>query len=346
MAYCLIASFCAVAYWMSIELLVIVYATFKRRTGLHFWSIIITTIGIILQTTGYLLIEFAPNCPHILKIIIAKIGWVSNVTGFSIVLWSRLHLVVNNPRILKAVLAMILINCVCLHTPIIVLDFGLASKHRDKFYPPMEIMERVQQIIFTLQETIISGLYIYHTARFLSSGYTYRTRKVIGLLFGVQALVIAFDAGLTAFDYNNMFTLKYTLHPFVYALKLKLEFIVLNQLLTIVKKGLAPGLQIGLVGDSDSFSAGSHNEHASIPNPHKFITKSELVLHQTKSLSEGSTSSTSMVDSITVAPAAALAILNEEEDLMNIIGRPDEYLTKTESAISDVERQYLGRYKC
>lgn len=84
-AYCLIASFCAVAYWMSIELLVLVYVTFSH-SGVYFWSIITTTLGIILQTTGYILKSFENPAPDILTTIICKVGWVSNVTGFSIVL--------------------------------------------------------------------------------------------------------------------------------------------------------------------------------------------------------------------------------------------------------------------
>lgn len=207
-AFCLIAAFCAVAYWMCIELIVLVYVTFKRHSGLYFWSIIITTCGIALQTTGYILKEFKNDCPPILTTIICKLGWVSNVTGFSIVLWSRLHLVVRNPRVLRLVLIMIIVDGILLHTPVVVFEFGLISRHHSTYVRPMEIMERIQQTIFTCQETVISLLYIYHTRRFLNSGYASHTRKVIGLLVAVQMLVICFDAGLTTFDYSNMFTLK------------------------------------------------------------------------------------------------------------------------------------------
>lgn len=347
-AFCLIASFCAVAYWMCIELLVLVYVTFKRHTGLYFWSIIITTVGIILQTTGYILKEFAPACPAILTTIICKIGWVSNVTGFSVVLWSRLHLIVQDTRILKGVLAMIIVNGICLHTPVVVFEFGLISKHHDTYVLPMEIMERIQQTIFTVQETIISGMYIYFTSRFLNDGYASHTRNVIRLLVCVQALVIAFDAGLTTFDYMNMFTLKCTLHPFVYALKLKLEFIVLNQLLSIAKKGLTPGL-MGLDNDSDANSAEEKSERtSSIAGSRQgatFITKPALVRNSTAS-SSGVDSTKPIIHSVMVSPAAAAAavVAQEEEDLFDVIGRPDNEIFRTATAVSDVERQYLGRF--
>ena len=193
---------------MCIELFVLVYVTFKRHSGLYFWSIIITTMGLVLQTTGYILKEFKNDCPAVLVTIICKTGWVANVTGFSLVLWSRLHLVVRNPRVLRLVLIMIIVDGILLHTPVVVFEFGLISHHHSAYVRPMEIMERIQQTIFTCQETIISGLYIYHTARFLNSGYASHTRKVIGLLVTVQTLVILLDAGLTTFDYMNMFTLK------------------------------------------------------------------------------------------------------------------------------------------
>jgi hypothetical protein len=189
---------------MCLEILVLVYVTFRRHSGVYFWSIIITTIGLILQTTGYILKEFKNDSPPVLITIICKLGWVSNVTGFSIVLWSRLHLVVRSPRVLRAVLIMIIVDAILLHTPVVVFEFGLMSKHHHIYIYPMEVMERIQQTIFSLQETIISSLYIYHTFRFLNAGYASHTRKVIGLLVCVQALVIALDAGLTTFDFHNM----------------------------------------------------------------------------------------------------------------------------------------------
>ena len=180
------------------------YVTFKRHSGLYFWSIIVTTCGIILQTTGYILKEFKNDCPAILTTIICKLGWVANVSGFSIVLWSRLHLVVRSRRVLRLVLAMIIVDGILLHTPIVVCEFGLISRHHHEYIQPMEILERIQQTVFTVQETIIACLYIYNTARFLNGGYATHTRKVIGLLVSVQVFVFVCDVGLTTFDYRNM----------------------------------------------------------------------------------------------------------------------------------------------
>lgn len=157
------------------------------------------------------------------------------------------------------------------------------------------------------------------------------TRKVVRLLVLVQVCVIAFDGGLTAFDYKNMFTLKCTIHPFVYALKLKLEFIVLNQLLTLVRNGSEkPGFGAGLFTESDESSLG--NGRASPGRgPEVNLTEAERLKVATTF--------------ITQSPVAVVDMSNEEHDLKDVMGRPDgAALSKAVTVVSDLERQYLGRY--
>ncbi|KAG4442124.1 hypothetical protein IFR05_002410 [Cadophora sp. M221] len=372
-AFCLIASVCAVAYWMSIELLLLVYVTFKRHTGVYFWSIIITTIGIVLQTTGYILKSFENTWPVVLVVIICKVGWVANVTGFSIVLWSRLHLVVRNPRILKWLLVLILVNGLLCHTPVVVFEFGLMTRHHDTYYRPMQIMERIQQTVFTLQETVMSCLYIYHTRKFLKIGYPMQTRKVIGLLLLVQLLVIALDAVLTLFDYTDKFTLKCTLHPLVYSIKLKLEFIVLNQLQSLVKRGMTTGLGAAPAIPADDEK---HNRASPSPSPTPspsrsprvatpremqaqtsrpaprfetgFVTKPGPMVTELN-LGEPSPGGESMTDSLESEGKAMghrkhdsnqTLTESDEHDLRIVVGRADDIVEQPD----DMERQYLGRW--
>jgi hypothetical protein len=238
-AYCLITAFCSVSFWMTVELTLQVFFTFKRHKSLYFWSILVCTWGVSLHVVGLILKLFNEG-NWILSSILFKIGWVGNVTGFSFVLYSRLNLVVRNRKILRAVLVMIITDAFLLHTPIIIFDFGISSPHPDIWFMPMYIMEKIQVTWFSVQETIISLLYIYHTRDFLKDTYTHQTHRVMQLLMTAQVLAILFDVALVTVDWNNMFTLKVTIHPFVYAVKLKMEFIVLNQLLALIKHGVAP----------------------------------------------------------------------------------------------------------
>lgn len=341
---------------MSIELLILVYVTFKRHTGLYFWAIIITTLGIILQTTGYILKSFENSCPVVLVVIICKLGWVSNVTGFSIVLWSRLHLVVRNSQTLRWLIIIILINGFVCHTPVVVFEFGLMSKHHSTYYHPMQIMERIQQTVFTLQETVLSSFYIYHTHRFVRIGHPLQTRKIIFLLLAVQLLVVALDAVLTLFDYTDKFTMKCTLHPLVYAVKLKLEFIVLNQLQTLVKRGLTPGLglpapvpnEVGKsLSPSPSPSFGVQKEKPTPRCEIAFVAKAgprddeldQITPVETPSGSERAEDRMlghRKHDSDQTLRAGS----GDELDLRDVVGTPD---TAVEPA-GDMERRYLGNW--
>jgi hypothetical protein len=75
-------------------------------------------------------------------------GWVMMVTGKSVVLYSRLHLVIENPKILRAVLIMIVVDGVVFHTTMTVVRFG-AYDGGD------------QMTGFYVQESIISAIYLY-----------------------------------------------------------------------------------------------------------------------------------------------------------------------------------------
>ncbi|TLD32521.1 hypothetical protein E2P81_ATG05497 [Venturia nashicola] len=349
-AFALIASFCAIAYWMCLELLVLVYVTFRRHTGVYFYSIIITTLGLILQTTGYILKVFENSCPPVLVTIICKLGWVANVTGFSVVLWSRLHLIVDDPRILRGILIMIITNGIICHTPVVVFEFGLMSKQHSTYYLPMQIMERIQQTIFTIQETVLSSLYIYHTFRFLSAGYATHTRNVITLLLCVQITVVALDALLTVFDYMDKFTLKCTIHPFVYSIKLKLEFIVLNHLQILVKRRLVtPGLSLtSNIAPSASSTANLPQRPVEKQRPvavfeRDFITK--------PGIGSASTSLTT-VDSDSMAERrkdhesidSNGTLKGKEVDWKHITGNPADQVIIISPNEADIERLYLGRW--
>ena len=224
---------------MTIELTVQVYFTFRKHSGLYFYSILITTWGVALHATGFLLKLFVPTTPWELSTTLAELGWVRMVTGFNVVLYSRLHLVVRDRRILLLILAMIITNALCLHIPTVTFQFGLGTSSHARYSDYMDYMERMQITLFTIQETIISSIYIWATVQLLSDGLNVKIRKVLLLLISVQFIVIGLDIAMNTMVYCEEFTLKAVLHSWVYAVKLKLEFVVLNQLLDIVRNGPA-----------------------------------------------------------------------------------------------------------
>jgi hypothetical protein len=150
-------------------------------------------------------------------------------------LWSRLGLVVTDRRILRWSLLFIIANAILLHTPIIIFSFGMSTPSYRVWLPHMATMERIQIIGFTLQDLFLSTFYTLTSAKLLNIRYTRQRRNLFIALVFAQIFGFVADMVMVVLDYENMFTLKASLHPFIYAVKLKIEFLVLNQLSCVVK---------------------------------------------------------------------------------------------------------------
>jgi len=179
----IIAVFTAVPLWMNIELTVWVLYVFRRYSGLYFWSILITTWCISLHAIGYVLKECVPSCNSIVSTLIVEIGWVGMVTGFAIVLYSRLHLInftIKNPYVLRFTLIMIIADAFLFHTPTIVFQFGLAnSSTHDQYQAYLRVMERIQIMGFSLQEIVLTSIYIYGTLQIIKNSLNPKIRTTM-----------------------------------------------------------------------------------------------------------------------------------------------------------------------
>lgn len=114
------------------------------------------------------------------------------VTGQSLVLYSRLHFVMHRPKLLRYVLAMIVANAIWLGIPVIVLVCGSISTKPDAFEPVYAVFEKVQLSVFTVQELVLSGLYIIETTRILKVQKGLAPagpRRVMGYLYSSTSLL-------------------------------------------------------------------------------------------------------------------------------------------------------------
>ncbi len=153
-------AFLAISFYNVIELNVIIFSSFKRRQGLYFWAFLAATNGIAPHSIGFMLKNLLGSHTFILYITLVSVGWVPMVTGQSLVLYSRLHLIFRNQLGLRLVLAMIITNAIVLHIPIIILMYGSNASAVNTWTHPYEIYEKVQVTMFCIQELIISAIYI------------------------------------------------------------------------------------------------------------------------------------------------------------------------------------------
>lgn len=107
----------------------------------------------------------------------------------------------------------------------------------DKWMKAYNIYEKVQMTGFTIQETIISGMYLWEARRIMRPGKVFakqQTNEVLKHLIWVNAFVIFLDAALLATEYAGLFSIQTVFKAAVYSIKLHFEFVVLNQLMDIV----------------------------------------------------------------------------------------------------------------
>lgn len=230
--------FLAISLYNAVELIVMILLSFKRFRGLYFWSLLLSAVlGVIPYSVGFLL-KFFTNVNVWLSVTILTIGWWVMVTGQALVLYSRLHLVLRDPKRLRHVIYMIGTSIIIFHLPTTILTYGSnvnsgASSH---FITGYNIMEKIQLTGFSIQEAIISGLYLYETARLLRLANNPQShRRIQHQLIGINVLIIVMDLVLLGFEYASEYAVQITLKAAVYSLKLKLEFAVLSKLVDFIR---------------------------------------------------------------------------------------------------------------
>ena len=122
-----ISAFSAIAFYNALSLNVMICMTFKRYSGLYFYSLLASSWGVIVYQLAFLMKFFQVWKNNYVSVTFITIGWYAMVTGQSLVLYSRLHLVVHDRQRLRWVLYMICIDVVLFHFPTTVLTFGVCE---------------------------------------------------------------------------------------------------------------------------------------------------------------------------------------------------------------------------
>lgn len=229
-----LACLIGIAWYNALELVVLCFTTFKRYGGCYFWCLLIASFAIIPFGLGYLLIIFNIY-DNLFPVAMELIAWVCMVTGQSLVLWSRLHLVVQNPKVLRATLAMIIVDAILFHIPASVLEFGAHSDKSQLFIPAFDVFERIQLIAFSIQEVVLSVIYSWEAVRLLKLRPRGHYRGTLVQLLVVNLAMILMDAAVIGVQYSGLFQIHVTLKAMVYSIKLKLEYAILGKLVVFAE---------------------------------------------------------------------------------------------------------------
>lgn len=230
------AAFAAIAWYNAIELVVLCFVSFKRRHGVYFWSLLLSSASIVPHCLGYVLLFFPTGVSPYVCVTLIVFSWVIMVTGQSVVLWSRLHLVLQHQKILSGVLWMIIIDAVIFHIPTIVLLYGTVTIPGSVWSREYNVMERVQLLGFCVQEFIISAIYVWGTLQILRSRPQGRPNSILRQLLVINILILLLDVAIVAIEYVGYYAVQVMFKPVAYSIKLKLEYAILGKLVAITRR--------------------------------------------------------------------------------------------------------------
>ncbi|OQD97097.1 hypothetical protein PENSOL_c013G03789 [Penicillium solitum] len=253
------AAFAALAWYNAIELIILCFFSFKRWSGNYFWSLLVSSACIIPYCLGFVLLFFPTGVTPWLCMTLVVLGWYGMITGQSVVLWSRLHLVLQNRKLLRGILWMICIDAVILQVPTTVFLYGTVAHPESPWARAYDIMERVQLVGFCVQELIISSIYVWETVKLLRLRPGGRPQGILNQLLVINVIILILDISIVVIEYVGYYAVQVLFKPVAYSIKLKLEYAILGKLIAIARGGT----------DSqhmDSSSAREINESSSFPS--------------------------------------------------------------------------------
>jgi hypothetical protein len=229
------ATLSAIAWYNAIELVILCLVSFRRWHGCYFWSLLIASACIIVQCLGFILLFFPTGVEPYVCVTMVIFSWYGMVTGQSLVLWSRLHLLLHNTKLLWAVLWMIIIDAVLFHIPTSVLLYGTVAFPTGVFARGYNIMERIQIIGFCIQELVISGIYVWETIKMLRLRPGGRSQGILSQLLAINIVILILDIAIVVLEYIGYYAVQVMFKPVAYSIKLKLEYAILGKLVSVAR---------------------------------------------------------------------------------------------------------------
>ncbi|KAK3168831.1 hypothetical protein OEA41_005279 [Lepraria neglecta] len=237
------AAFIGITLYLMLDVNVGIWRLFKKTQGLYYWTMKLGTLAVGVDAIGVIIKYLVPNSGYIwpLYTTFMLVGWSIYAPAQLLVLYSRLHLINQGYQIQRWVLIMILSTLFCLVLPTWIVvwpGYDIDPKVSSLWSPREAIVERYTQIGFTLVECVLSGVYVWPLLGLLSLKATVRQRQVMLDIIYVNVVIVASEIAVVILVYLNQLGISHPLQAFSYALKLKLEFVVLNQLMAVAARGL------------------------------------------------------------------------------------------------------------
>lgn len=227
---------CSITCYIAVDIAVCILLTFKRYSGLYFWSMQVMTWSLLGNNLTNMVIFITLFHPKYSLGSFAVFTWSFMVGSQALVLYSRLHLIVHDYRQIRWVPYMIGISLVVLLVPRTA--FFYAAKGVD-IYLPSYIYHKVALCGLFLQELVICIIYIreaIHALKPVSAVEGRNAWKVLIFLIIANVLIPIFSGTIVITEFVWFVPTELSFHALSYGIKLKLEYFVLNQLCDVTKR--------------------------------------------------------------------------------------------------------------
>ena len=224
-----------------VEINIHIHHVFQRRKGNYFWAMQIGSLGCLVDVIALLVRNFVPHSVRVwpLYTFLATVSWAVYTVAQLVILYSRLHLVLRSLILQRCIfLAIVIVSPVLIITDWIVVWPAWNPSTSQHWSVATAIVERIAQLGFSIIEVSINVVYAVCLVKMLRLKSSVRQRRVMWDLIYVNALAVAFDILNIVLAYVNRVGISRPIQTFTYALKLRLEFIVLNQLMAVAARKL------------------------------------------------------------------------------------------------------------
>src|ERR1700753_2899584 len=157
-----IGALCGISVFCILEVIILIINGFENRRGIYFWSIFFALIGTIIFNVAIIIYFFGLGYHKLwLTATLFAIGYVIYIPAEFLVLYSRLHLLAPDRRIMRFVLILISAECLLITIPTCITSTGsFVTTKTNTFDSADSIMGRVEPCVYAAVEITISCIYL------------------------------------------------------------------------------------------------------------------------------------------------------------------------------------------
>jgi len=224
--------------WMCIfQVVVIGYTTFKRFSGLYFWSIFVATIAMTVWTLGVVLYHFILGNTHVwIPTVLITAGYLIFLPSKFLFILSRLHLLQPNPGMARFIKSVLILEYLCVEVPVNILYSVVVNiTYNPRLGRVVQVYVSVGVVLLGVVLMTVSCLYLYLAWKLFGKPATSEVNRIFVCLFGGTVFLCI----LHTTDIILWFTDQATIRGFWLTLEfsstLLVEFWILNHLSKLAK---------------------------------------------------------------------------------------------------------------